>query len=179
MWKWFIQKRITAFERKLGYDMTYARELLDADLGAFMTFAKATKLGQYRRDVPRDVYWATKLVGTVSEDCGPCTQLLVTMALAEGVPAAVLSAVLAGDVAAMPEAVALGVRFARASLAHDGAADAAREEVVRRWGPRALISLAFALTVARLYPTLKYALGHGKACQRIVVAGTPVTVHAA
>ena len=29
--------------------------------------------------------------------------------------------------------------------------------------------------VHRVYPTVKYALGHGKACVRVVVGGTPVT----
>ena len=37
-----------------------------------------------------------------------------------------------------------------------------------------VVSLAFAITAARLYPTVKYALGHGKACMRIVVGGTPL-----
>ena len=34
--------------------------------------------------------------------------------------------------------------------------------------------MAFAITAARFYPTLKYAMGFGKACQRVVVAGEPV-----
>ena len=34
--------------------------------------------------------------------------------------------------------------------------------------------MAFAITAARIYPTVKYALGHGKACMRVVVGGTPV-----
>ena len=36
--------------------------------------------------------------------------------------------------------------------------------------------VAFAITVARIYPTVKYALGHGKACMRVVVQGTPVVL---
>ena len=36
------------------------------------------------------------------------------------------------------------------------------------------MSLAFAITAARIYPTVKYALGHGKACMRVVVGGKPV-----
>jgi hypothetical protein len=61
-------------------------------------------------------------------------------------------------------------------IGHRGlvAADELRDEIVQRWGKRALVSLAFAITASRLYPTLKYALGHGRACQRIVVAGEPV-----
>ncbi len=108
------------------------------------------------------------------EDCGPCAQLMVTMALKEGVDRRTLAAVLRGDLDAVSEEVRLGVAFARASLAHDPAADALRDEVVRRWGQRGLVSLAFGLVGARIYPTLKYALGHGKACQRIVVAGEPI-----
>jgi hypothetical protein len=62
----------------------------------------------------------------------------------------------------------------RATLAHDAVADEYREAILKRWGPRALVSLAFPITAARIYPTAKYALGHGKACTRVVVGGTTV-----
>jgi hypothetical protein len=67
--------------------------------------------------------------------------------------------------------VALAYRFARAVLDRDPEADALREEVVRRWGPRGLVSLAFAVTAARMFSTLKSALGHAKSCTRVRVAG--------
>jgi hypothetical protein len=86
-----------------------------------------------------------------------------------------LRAVLADDPDVMPPDVALAWRFTGATLAHDAAADEYRAEIVHRWGRRALVSLAFAITAARLYPTVKYALGHGKACMRVAVAGTPMT----
>ncbi|MGH6911941.1 MAG: hypothetical protein ACREE0_09900 [Phenylobacterium sp.] len=56
------------------------------------------------------------------------------------------------------------------------ACDPLRDEIVRRWGDRGLVALGMAITTARMYPTLKYALGYGKACSRITVAGvaTPV-----
>jgi len=43
--------------------------------------------------------------------------------------------------------------------------------VVRRWGQKGLVALALTLTTARMYPTVKYALGHGKSCSRVTVAG--------
>jgi hypothetical protein len=55
-------------------------------------------------------------------------------------------------------------------------ADELRAQIVERWSPRALVSLAFAITAARMYPTMKYALGHGRACQRISVGGAVVPV---
>jgi hypothetical protein len=115
-------------------------------------------------------------VGTIAEDCGSCTQLNVAMALEDGVEARVISAVLSNDEAAMTEEARLGVKFARASMAHAPETDELREEIARRHGPRAIVSLAFALCSARFFPTLKYALGYGKACQRVVVGGQPVAV---
>jgi hypothetical protein len=82
--------------------------------------------------------------------------------------------VLADNPDAMPPDVALVWKFTRATLAHDAAADVYREAIVQCWGRRALVSLAFAITAARIYPTVKYALGHGKACTRVVVGGAPV-----
>lgn len=171
MLTWLIRKRLTAFETRFGYDMTYARELLAIDLGAFLTYARLGQLSRYRKDIPRDVYYAAKLAAVVTEDCGPCTQLTVAMALADAVEPRAIATALAGLEPVMPEPVRLGYQFARAALAHDAAADALRAEVVRRWGPRALASLAFAIAAARVFPTIKYVLGHGQACTRVDVAG--------
>ncbi len=165
MLKWLIRRRLDAFDRAFGYDSSYARAILDADEGAFLRFARLMGVASYRKDVPADAWYAAKIVAAASEDCGPCTQLVTTMAERDGVPPDVLRAILEGDERAMPPDVALACRFARATLAHDPEADGLREEVVRRWGERGLVSLAFGITAARLFPTVKYALGHGRACR--------------
>jgi hypothetical protein len=174
MLKWLIRRRLDAFQRTYGYNVDYARDILDADTGALMRFARLDGLSRYRRDIPLDVYYAAKLIGTVSEDCGPCTQLIVAMALRDGVSPKTLASVLEGNDALLDDQVQLGVRFARATLAHDPAADELRDDIIARWGRRAVVSLAFGIAASRLYPTIKYALGHGKACQRVVVAGEPI-----
>jgi hypothetical protein len=174
MLKWLIHRKLAAFEREHGYDASYMHEVLDCDLGAFLKFGRAVGLGEYRKDVPPDVYLGAALTSSVLADCGPCTQLGVGFALRAGVAPATIAAVLRGDEAAMSTEVALGVRFARAILARDAAADDLRAEIVRRWGARAVLALAFGTMATQLYPTLKYALGHGKACTRIVVDGQPI-----
>jgi hypothetical protein len=98
------------------------------------------------------------------------------MALRDRVDPRRVAAVVRGELDALPEEVRLAVRFTRAALDRTTDAGELREEIVRRWGRRALISLAFAMTAARLYPTLKYVLGHGEACRKVVVAGEPVAV---
>ena len=80
-----------------------------------------------------------------------------------------------GDAQAMGHDAALGWRFARAVLDRDlDAADRLRDEIVALFGERGLAALALALTTARLYPTLKYALGYGRTCTRVVVDGQPL-----
>ena len=109
----------------------------------------------------------------MAEDCGPCTQLVIDMAQRNGVDPAILRAIVARDVTAMSFDVALAFRFAEATLRHAPEADDLREEVVRQFGKRGLISLSFAIVASRIYPTLKYALGHGRTCTRVTVGGRP------
>jgi hypothetical protein len=175
MLKWLFHRRLNAFEREHGYDASYMHAVIDTDPAGFVKFARATGLSRYRKDVPADVFVAAALTSSIQADCGPCTQLGVGFALRAGIPAATLVAVVKGDETAMSPDVALAVRFARAVLARDASADALREEISRRWGPRALLALAFGIMGAQLYPTLKYALGHGKSCTRVVVAGQTVS----
>lgn len=174
MIKWVLRRAIGKFEREWNYDATYVRDMIDASPRAAWLFARATAIGQFRRDVPIDAWCAAGITAVRHEDCGPCTQLGVQMAERAGVGPDVLRAVLSDNPEAMPPDVALAWRFTRATLAHDAAADDYREVIVERWGRRALVSLAFAITAARIYPTVKYALGHGKACMRVVVGDTPV-----
>jgi hypothetical protein len=174
MIRWALRRWLGKFERDWNYDAAYMREMVDVSPRAAWLFSRVTALGRFRRDLPVEAWCAAGITAVRHEDCGPCMQLAVTMAERAGVSPAVLRAMLADDPAAMPPDAALVWRFTRATLAHDAAADDYREVIVERWGRRAVISLAFAITAARLYPTVKYALGHGKACMRVVVGGTPV-----
>jgi hypothetical protein len=171
MMKWFLRRQIAAFERTWNYDARYMREMIETDPRAMLTFGKVMGMGKYRKDVPPAPYWAAGIVAVMSEDCGPCTQLTINMAEREGVDPAILRAVVARDVNAMPFEAALAVRFTEATLHHAPEADDLREEVVRHWGQRGLISLGFVILAARIYPTLKYVLGHGQACTRLTVGG--------
>jgi len=171
MLRWFLRRQVAAFERTWSYDASYLRALIDADPRAMLAFGKLQSITDYRKDVPPAVYAAAGLVAVMQEDCGPCTQLGIDMAQQGGVDPAVLRAIVTRDFNAMPEGVALAVRFSEALRGRRPEADGLREEVVRRFGQRGLISLAFAMLAARMYPTLKYALGYGQACARLTIDG--------
>jgi hypothetical protein len=168
---------LARFERRYGYDVSYLRELCATSPSGFVRFSLATMLGGERRGVTKDAWYAVKLATLRLEDCGPCTQLIVHMAREDGVEPRVLRAILQGDHAAMPADVRLAVELAEASLARDLEASAtAREAVLTRFGRRGLATLALGIAGARLYPTVKYAMGHGQTCSRVELDGERVLV---
>jgi len=176
MLKAMFTRYLDKFERQWGYDASYMRQVLAVSPASFLKFALGTRAPDSRAAPPAALA-AAQFAGVLSEDCGPCTQLGADMAAAGGMPPAMVRAILAGDEAAMGEEAALVWRFAHASLARDmETCDPLRDEIVRRWGERGLVAISLSLTAARMYPTLKYALGHGKACSKIVVAGVAAPV---
>jgi hypothetical protein len=162
---------IRPFERAFSYDASYMRVLLRARPVSFVKFSVLSALAE-RGDAPAEALAAAGVVATLREDCGPCTQIGVDIAVKGGVDRQVLRAILAADAAAMGETAALAYRFAQASLDRDMAgADPLRDEIVRRWGDKGLVAIALTIASARMYPTVKYALGYGKTCSKVTVAG--------
>ncbi|HSW20106.1 MAG TPA: hypothetical protein VLJ86_22995 [Ramlibacter sp.] len=174
LFNWLVRRHMAAFEKTFDYDMGYGRELLGWSRKGFWRFARLAGMAAYRDGVPLSTWYAVKLIGTRAEDCGPCTQLVVNMASREGVPADALRAVLRDDLAAMDADTALGYRYARAAIGRGADIFALRDEVLERFGPKAMASLALTLTGARMYPMLRYAMGHGHACVRVQVGNDTV-----
>ncbi|MFZ5721710.1 MAG: hypothetical protein ACOY5Y_19825 [Pseudomonadota bacterium] len=174
MLKFFLSRWLDRFETTFGYDASYMRHVLRTNPWSLLKFGLGTSALD-RKAAPPEAVVAASLYGTLQEDCGPCVQVGVDIAAANGVDPKVLRAIIAGDEAAMGEAAALGYRFARASLARDmEACDPLRDEIVRRWGDEALVAISLGMVASRMYPTLKYALGYGKACSRVKVGGETV-----
>ncbi len=169
---WLMRPFLSAFGRRYDYNVDYLREVAETSASGFLRFSFASMMSSYHQGVPLQAWFAAKLVGARHEDCGPCVQLVVKMAEEAGVSPKVLRAIIEGDDDALTPDAALGLAYARSVLERDlVAGDQLRAEVRERWGDEALLSLAFAVTSARLFPTLKYALGHGRSCSRVVVAG--------
>lgn len=176
---WFVKRRLSAYERDFNYDAGYMREMFDISPRAFFRFSKIVGISSYRENAPKAAWYAAKLVATLTEDCGPCTQLVITMAERDGVDPACLRAVVSGDEPGMPNDAALAYKFARAVLSRDIAkSDQLRSEIVSLWGKKAVVSLALAIAASRVYPCLKYALGHGHACTQVRVGGSDMPIQA-
>jgi hypothetical protein len=175
MLKRIFSVALDRFQKRYQYDVSYGRYVLEHSERAFLKLARLQGFAGYHADVPKDVYYAAKITSAMKADCGPCTQLTVTWAEEAGVSPALIRSILSGD-PKLPADVALGVRFTHSVLARDPAADLMRAEIRKKWGDKAVISLAFAIAAGQLYPNLKYGLGFGHECSLVEVAGSPVRV---
>ena len=176
MLKSYCHKKIAAMEREFGYDATYTHEMLEASLPAFLKFALFQSMAQHRDQAPREAWYAAKLAAAMSEDCGPCSQLCVDMALKAGVEPKIVAALAGGDMSEAGPDAALGFLYGQAVAANSPDAVQLAAEAKAKYGKRGLVSLALAVAGARVYPTLKRGLGHGAACQKLVVADHVIAV---
>ncbi len=161
-----LHRTIGAFERRYGYDAAYMHEILDTSVGAFLKLGMAQAMNAHRDSVPNDALFAARIAAVRFEDCGPCAQLVVNMALEAGVAPDMVRAIVARDQAKLSDDARVGLALADAVLAH-APTDDARAEVARRYGERGLVTLAYTIAATRIYPTMKRALGHAHACERL------------
>ncbi len=168
-----LHRTIGAFERRYDYDATYMHEIADTSVGAFIKLALAQALNAHRDGVPPEALFAARIAAVRFEDCGPCAQLVVNMALEAGVAPNVVRAIVARGTQALTPDARLGLELADAVLAHTSS-DTARAEVLARYGERGLITLAYAIAATRVYPTMKRVLGHAHTCEQLRVGDESV-----
>jgi hypothetical protein len=159
---------VRRFERRFDYDATYMHDIADTSTGAFFKLALVQGMSHHREGTSPDAFFAAAFTAVRFEDCGPCAQLVVDMALQAGVAPTMVRAIVARDTARMSSDAALGQRLADAVLAHEST-ETIREDVLARFGQKGLVSLSYAIAATRIYPTIKRVLGHAHTCERLRV----------
>ena len=175
MRNWIAGKMINSFAARYDYDASYMHALLKSSPAGFFKFLAVTKLSRHAEAAPKEAAFAARLVGVMTEDCGPCVQIVVNMAREAGVADSDIDAVLRRDIGAMSEDAAIGYLFAE-RVARRENADAVRAEVCRKWGDKGVVDLTFAVQASRLYPMVKAGLGYARECVRVTVGDKPVAV---
>ena len=174
MIRYMLNKMLLSMQSRYDYDVTYMQDILKTSLAAFLKYMGFQIMASHAGNLPAASLFAARIRAIIWDDCGPCTQLIVDMALEAQVSPEVVRAIIDLDFDNLPEDVALVVQFTEYVLAHNPDADYQRERVVALWGNDGLVAIAFAISSSRVYPALKYTLGHGKACSRITVNETAV-----
>lgn len=171
-----LLESIGQFEAHYGYNADYIREIVTSSQEGAAAYQSALTISQMNQGVPAEAWFTAKIYAVKHEDCGPCLQLVIKMAEEAGVQVKTLEDTLIDNEAALSADASLGYRFAKATMAHDATLQDLREEILGRWGMQALVSLSFAIVSAKIFPTLRTAMGFGQSCQRVMVNGQPVTI---
>jgi hypothetical protein len=169
MIRYVFNKMLLAMKRRYDYDVRYMQDILKTDLGAFLKFIGFQTMSSHRGNLPAGPLFAARIRAIIWDDCGPCTQLIVNMALEAKVSADIVRGIVDRDLEQLPEDIALVVEFTELVLAHNPEADDLREKIQALWGNEGLIAIAYGISSSRVYPALKYTLGYGKACSRVTV----------
>jgi len=166
MFTWLADKSITAFENHYGYDATYMHNLLETAPGAYRRFSKVIPMATHQNKIPADAFYIAKIAAMLSEDCGSCLQLAVKMALEARIARVVIQAALDGG-GELPPHLYDVYNFAMAVAQNKPLDDALAARVKHRYGPEGVAELALGIAGARIFPTIKRALGYNKSCSMV------------
>lgn len=160
----FVERQIVATEKQLGESADWLRDLFASSRAGFFKFAMFLPLSRHRAHAPKELAHIARIAAAASEDCGPCLNINIRFALAEGVDRAVVQAAALGRTEALSDDGALVWRYATAVAGVDAEATALADEVERRFGRKVLVDFALAIATTRVFPTMKRALGYAQAC---------------
>jgi hypothetical protein len=151
------------FEATYDYDTAYLRKLAKDSPGAYDAFAQAEGMSAYRKALPLEAHYVARIATMLVEDCGPCTQLNLRVAVEAGVERSTLDLLLHGP-EKLPEPLRDVRDHARAIV---GAGDVTPERVERlraHYGDEGVAEIAVVVLGSRIYPTLKRAMLADQKC---------------
>lgn len=155
-------------ENQTGEDSTFIHEIADSSLKSFMKFGFFVPMSQHREVVSVEAWHCARVASAMNQDCGPCTQTTVNMAVKDGVAPDLLRAALNGG-AGLEGDVLLAYRYGKAVAENGPELLNLLEQAEKRFGKEGVVELAFCVAGAAVYPTVKRAMGHGLACSQVVI----------
>jgi len=157
------RQMIDDFESHYHYDSTYMRELLESSLEGFARFNDFLPLARHQEKLGAEDYWVAKLAAMQVEDCGECLQLTVRMALEGGVSKAIVEAVLNGGGALSADLKDI-YDYARCVASNDTIEAELMDRMTARFDKGALLEFGLGIATAKVFPTIKRAVGYTKSC---------------
>lgn len=169
MSRWLLTRLLEWGKKRIGdVNMDYAYHLRDVAPSRLWRFAFIQVVEGGRKHTPAEAYHAAGMAAAMVEDCGPCVQIHVNLALKDGVNADLLRSLAARRLDKVPPHVALAFNYGDA-VSKGVMAEEMRDEIRAKWGEQGLIELAFTIATARFYPALKRGMGYAHTCERVVV----------
>jgi len=159
---------IDNFEAHYKYDSTYMRELLDHSPEGFAKFNSFMPLSSHIEKLKLEDYWVAKLAAMQVEDCGECLQLNVRMALEAGVPKTLVQAAIQGG-RDLPDQLRDVYDYAKSVANHELVDNELMDRIEARFDKGALLEFGLCIATAKVFPTIKRALGYAKTCSLVEI----------
>jgi len=161
-----IRERETA----VGVALDYQRDMAAAAPGSALRLQEIGRLARENPSVPEHVALMAALGATMAEDCGDCVQIYVNLARKAGIDRTILRAALEHRLSDLPADLKLGLCFGRVVAENDPMLLEKGAALEARFGRKALVDLALVIALARVYPTVKRALGHSRTCAQAKIS---------
>lgn len=162
------REAITQFETHFQYDGQFMHSMLTHAPQAYTTFENFLPMAHFRDQLPLAEYWLAKIAAMQVEDCGACLQLNVRMAQEQGVSGEWIRGALAGG-DSLPEPLAQVVQYARQVAAQTGVDGALAARIQATFSSGQLAELGLAVASAKVFPTIKRAMGMIQSCSLVQV----------
>lgn len=86
-------------QEQYDYDVRYMQDILQTDLLAYLKFLGFQTMYSHTGKLSPELLSAVRIHAILWDDCGPCTQLIVNIALESKVNPAVVRAIIDNDLA--------------------------------------------------------------------------------
>ena len=163
MTRYLLSRLIDHFERFLGVELPYLREIVTSAPGAMLPIGLFMPASSYGRHIPSDVLHMVRLGATKAQDCGECLQISVNIASRDGVSSSVLRAAVHGRIEHLSAALADAFLFGQ-GVGSGLEVTPEREALRSRFGERGVIEASMAAATALLFPALKRGMGFAQTC---------------
>ncbi|MCB1034220.1 MAG: hypothetical protein KDD47_10345 [Acidobacteria bacterium] len=121
-------------------------------------------MSRFREVLPVEAHYVARVAAMLAEDCGPCTQLNLRMALEAGVEKGLLEALIHRP-DELPEPLRALREYAFAVASGDSPTEEQAAVVRQAFGDGAPAELAVLIAGSRIYPTAKRALLQAQHCE--------------
>ncbi len=157
-------EELKGLQAHYDYDASYLYEdLYQATPTGFEKFYNFMPLSQHRDEAPIDAYLTAYLISTQAADCGPCLQLVVKMAKEAGLSSQLVQSTL-NDGHDLPDHLKLVRRYALVVANAEALDPELFAAMIETYNKTIVAELALAIASARVFPTIKRALGKAQSC---------------
>ncbi len=164
----YAKQTMADFDEKYGYDSSYLLEIMEASPSGFEKYFNFLPLAHHQEKSSAEALFVANLVAMQEADCGTCLQLVVRMAQEAGVSSQIINETLS-DGHLLPDDLKLVRSYAQVVARAEPLDPELLATMREQFSDTEIAEIALRIASARVFPTIKRALGRAKSCSMVTV----------